>query len=79
MTPAELIDLFDRTPFIPYDVRTSDGRVYRVDHSEFVMRSRDASSMYFKTDDDRLVRIDTHHIVAVEDVNSPAFPRATSE
>ena len=72
MKPSEIIELLDRVPFQPFDMRTSDGRVYRVEHPEFIMRSRDGTSIYYQTDDDRHVRIDSHHVVAIEDVNSPA-------
>jgi hypothetical protein len=69
---SEIIDLFDRVPFVPFDMRTSDGRVYRVEHPEFAMRSRDGNTVYLQTDDDRHVRIDSHHVVAIEDVNRTA-------
>lgn len=72
MKPAEIIAIFERTPFVPFDIRTSDGRVYRVSHPDFVHRSKDATTIYLQTDDDRLQRIDVHHIVVVEDVNAPA-------
>ena len=63
MKPAEIIDLFDRTPFVPFDIRTSDGRTYRVSHPDFIMRSKDGNTIYLQTDDDRHQRIDVHHIV----------------
>ena len=72
MKASEVIDIIDRQPFIPFDVRTSDGRGYRIDHPEFVMRSRDGNTLYLQTDDDRNVRLDSHHIVAIEDANAPA-------
>ena len=69
MKPSEIIDLLERTPFTPFDLRTSDGRVYRVEHPEFIMRSRDGNTIYLQTDDDRHLRIDSHHVVAIEEVN----------
>jgi len=72
MKPSEIINVFEREQFVPYDLRTSDGRVYRVSHPDFVHRSKDGTIIYLQTDDDRLQRIDSSHVVVIEDVNAPA-------
>jgi hypothetical protein len=59
-------------PFAAFDMRTSDGRVYTVDHPDFVARSRDGRTITFYTEDGRMVVIDTQHIVALEVANRPA-------
>lgn len=59
-------------PFRPFDIRTSDGRVYSVDHPDFLARSRDGRTITYYTDDDRMVVIDTQQIVAMEIANRPS-------
>lgn len=72
MKANDIIEALARTPFVPYDIKTSDGRTYAVDHPDFIMRSRDGTTIFLQTDDDRHIRIDSHHVVAIEDANRPA-------
>ena len=61
-----------RRPFKPFDIRTSDGRVYAVDHPEFLMQSRTQSFVVYTTEDDREVTLAADHIVALEVANTHA-------
>ena len=62
----------ERRPFKPFDIRTSDGRVYTVDHPEFLMQSRKRRTVVYTTEDDREVKLDAGHITAVEVANTHA-------
>jgi hypothetical protein len=58
-------------PFEPFEIRMSDGRVYTVDHPEFLHMSRRGNVIYYSTDDDRLVTIAVSQITTLEKSNSP--------
>jgi hypothetical protein len=73
MKGKQVQEFIRRTPFVPFDIKTSDGRVYAVDHPEFISISRDFSLVvYFTLEDDRTIWIDTANIVALEQSNRPA-------
>jgi len=72
MQNEQIIAFWQRRPFQKFDIRTSDGRVYTVDHPDFLSRSRSGSFVTYTTEDDRVIIIDTGHIVALEVVNTPA-------
>jgi hypothetical protein len=60
-----------RAPFAPFDIRTTDGRVYSVDHPEFLSVSRKGDTIVYFTEDDRLAVIDCAQIVSLELSNRP--------
>jgi hypothetical protein len=62
----------ERRPFAPFDIRTSDGRVYTVDHREFLKQSRNRKTIVYTTEDDRDVTIDANQITALEVANTHA-------
>ncbi len=67
-----VLELVDAEPFQPFDIRTSDGRVYSVDSPHFLARSREGTVItYYTAEDDRAVTIDVKHIVAIEIANRP--------
>jgi hypothetical protein len=73
MNQQRIIDLMHAQPFLPFDIRTSDGRVYTVDHPDFIARSRDGRTVtYYLPEDSRMVIIDMQHVVALEVANRPA-------
>jgi hypothetical protein len=73
MTKEErLIEMIHGQPFKPFEIRTSDGGAYEVDHPDFVARSRDTRTVVYFTGDDRMVMIDTAQIVSLEVANRPA-------
>lgn len=59
-------------PFKPFDIRTTDGRVYTVDHPEFVLLSRDPNILYYETEDGRLVTMALSQIASLEVANTHA-------
>lgn len=71
MKDEKIREFLHRQPFAPFDIRTSDGRVYTVDHPDFLMRSRDGKVIYLITEDDREILIDVQHIVSLEVANRP--------
>lgn len=73
MKGPEVRDFIRRTPFTPFDIKTSDGPVYSVDHPEFISITRNLSTVIYQTpEDDRTIWIDTANIVALEQANRPA-------
>ncbi len=58
-------------PFKPFDIRTSDGRVYTVDHPDFLMRDRIGDRVYYVTEDNREIKIALSQIVSLEVTNTP--------
>lgn len=67
-----------RQPFQPFDIRMSNGRVYEVDHPEFLSFSRDGKTLYYSTaEDERLVFLSVDHINSLELRNAPASRQAS--
>ena len=56
-------------PFQPFEIRMSDGRVYTVDHPEFLHLSRKGNVIYYSTDDDRLVTLAVSQMTSLEAAN----------
>ena len=73
MENRRLLEVVDADPFLPFDIRTFDGRVYSVDAPQFLARSREGDVItYYTPEDDRAVMIHVKHIVAIEVANRPA-------
>jgi hypothetical protein len=73
MESRRVLEIVDADPFLPFDIRTSDGRVYQVDSPQFLARSREGDVItYYTLEDDRAVTIDVKHIVSIEVANRPA-------
>ena len=68
---ADIAAYIRSQPFDRFDIRMSDGRVYTVDHPEFVHMSRKGNVIYYSTDDDRLITIAVSQITTLEKSNSP--------
>ena len=72
MMKSELIaQQLHEQPFKPFDIRTSDGRVYTVDHPDFLMRDRIGDLVYYVTEDNREIKIALSRIVSLEVTNTP--------
>ena len=69
MKKEEVFEMLRRRPFVAFDIKMSDGRVYSVDHPEFATHSRHGNSLYLVTEDDRLQILDVHHIVTLDVAN----------
>ena len=68
-----ILELVDADPFLPFDIRTSDGRAYLVDSPDYFARSREGDIIvYFTPEDDRAVTIRVSQIVSLEVANRPA-------
>ena len=68
-----ILELVDANPFLPFDIRTSDGRAYLVDSPDYFARSREGDIIvYFTPEDDRAVTIRVSQIVSLEVANRPA-------
>ncbi|MDQ3439299.1 MAG: hypothetical protein M3478_02995 [Planctomycetota bacterium] len=73
METKRVLAIVDADPFLPFDIRTTDGRVYQVDAPQYLARSREGDVItYYTPEDDRAVTIDVKHIVAIEVANRPA-------
>jgi hypothetical protein len=72
MHKDELREFAKRTPFVPFDVKMSDGRVYTIEHPEWLSISPSGRTLVTWTvEDERLVLLDVLHITAIELRNSP--------
>ena len=68
-----ILELVDADPFLPFDIRTGDGRAYLVDSPDYFARSREGDIIvYFTPEDDRAVTIRVSQIVSLEVANRPA-------
>jgi len=62
----------ERRPFKPFDIKMSDGRVYTVDHPEFLAQSPTRRYVLYVTDDGRDVALDAQHITTLKVANTYA-------
>lgn len=68
-----ILELVDADPFLPFDIRTSDGRAYFVDSPDYFARSRAGDTvLYFRPEDDRAVTIRVSQILSLEVADRPA-------
>jgi hypothetical protein len=70
MSNEQVMEMWRRRPFQPFDIRVSDGCVYTVDHPDFLSRSRNGKFVTYTTDDDRVVIIDLSHVTTLEITNA---------
>jgi hypothetical protein len=75
MTIEKLKEYHERRPFVPFDIKVSDGRVFCVDHAGFLAQSRDGLTVLFVTEDNRDTVIDVSHITTLEVANAPGSAR----
>jgi hypothetical protein len=68
---TDILAYHQARPFEPFDIRVSDGRVYTIDHPEFLAVSRNGNALYFSTDDGRLITIAIGQITTLEKRNAP--------
>ena len=66
------MEMWRRRPFQHFDMRTSDGRVYTVDHPDFLSRPRDGTFVIHTTEDNRVIIIDLAHVTSLEVANTRA-------
>ena len=72
MTMEKISEFWKRQPFAPFDIRTSDCRVLKVDHPDFLARSRNGKTIRVVAEDDRDIVIDINHITQLEVANTHA-------
>jgi hypothetical protein len=72
MNPDQIRAYHDVRPFEPFEIRMSNGRVFTVDHPEFLAFTRDRSVVVYFTDDSREVRLALSHIASIEKTNHPS-------
>ena len=65
-----ILDRLKHQPFQPFDIKTSDGRVYTLGHPEYLSLSHQGNVVYYVTDDDRLITIAMSQIVSLEVTNA---------
>ena len=63
MNAAQLIELMNRTPFEPLEVRLSDGTLIRAEHPYNIATGQNSPTFIIYQDDDRM------RIVAYRNVN----------
>jgi hypothetical protein len=71
MHPDQIRNFHEVRPFQPFEIRVSNGRVYTVDHPEFLAFTRDRSVVVYFTDDSREVRLAVAQIASIEKTNHP--------
>jgi hypothetical protein len=72
MVYEKIKEFHEFRPFKPFDIKMSDGRVYTIDHPEFLMQSRSRKYVIYTTEDDRKVILVASHITASEVANTHA-------
>jgi hypothetical protein len=68
----KLLEFWKRQPFAAFDIKMSDGRVYTIDHPDFLMRSRDNRTIMFVTEDNCEAALALIHITSLEVANTRA-------
>lgn len=67
-----------RKPFMPFRLHLSDGRVFEIDHPEFLMHSRRSQSVLLADNQDKWRLIDLHHVLSVESDNARTRKRTAT-
>ena len=62
-------------PFVPFLIKTSDGKQYQVKHPDYVAFSPKGGRIVVFADEEATTTISALHIVAVEPLRSRARPR----
>lgn len=68
MTLTALRNLLNAQPFRPFDVKTTDGDTFRLNHPDFAMISPDETEVIFYDKDHHFRMVDMDHIVSLEPV-----------
>ena len=68
----EVRRLMHAEPFVPFVVKTSDGKQYRVKHPDYVAISPKGGRITVYADEETSTMISALHIVAVEPMRSRA-------
>ena len=68
MTVAALRRLLNAQPFRPFDVKTTDGDTFRLNHPDFAMISPDETEVLCYDKDNNFRMVDMNHIVSLEPV-----------
>jgi hypothetical protein len=69
MDATALREAIRRTPFVPFEIKMSDGLIYPADHPELVSLSPDRRIAMCWMEDNRPLFLDVHRITAVESRN----------
>ena len=70
MTVTALRRLLNAQPFRPFDVKTTDGDTFRLDHPDFAMISPDETEVVCFDKDSHFRMVDMTHIVSLEPVRN---------
>ena len=71
----EVRKLINAEPFVPFFVKTSDGKQYRVKHPDYVAISPKGGRIVVFADEEATTTLSALHIVAVEPQRSRARGR----
>jgi hypothetical protein len=73
MNPVSVIrDFLHAAPFVPFDIRLSDGRFWRITHPDFVMITGRGRVIIEGDTDDVYASLSPMHITSVERVQASA-------
>jgi hypothetical protein len=72
---SNLRQYYRAQPFDPFEIRMFDGRVYTVDHPEFLLLSHKGNVVYYMTEDDRLITLAVSQITSLEKTNGSQSAR----
>ena len=72
MRTTALRNVLNAQPFVPFDVKTTDGDTFRVKHPDFAMISPDETEVIFYDKDNNFRVVDMDHIVSLEPVKEPS-------
>ena len=68
MLPEVLRDELRAQPFVPFSIRTGDGKRYHVPHPDFTLLSPGGRTFTVYVADERMVHVDVFLITALEKV-----------
>jgi len=71
MTVEEFTNVLHQQPFRPFNIRMADGRVFRVDHPDFVARSKSGRTVIVYGDDDKWSALDMLLMSELEVLEAP--------
>jgi hypothetical protein len=70
----EILDFYETRPFLPIEIRQSDGRSYVIEHPEWMLIPPDRATLHFVTCDGRSRHLALHRSTSVAQMSPPRPP-----
>jgi len=71
MIVDEILDFYETRPFVPFEIRQSEGQSYVIENPHWMLISPDRTTLHFVTRDGRSRHLAIHQITSVSQTRNP--------